>query len=208
MKRIKMLGLLAAMATALMVFAGTASATLTEAPEDPVDAGDPIHAVALNTSLDGAVDIACDESTVSGEFTENGGTTASLSTLNFNGCNKDTVSLIKTGVLTIASNGTVSSNGAEVTVQIHRTIFGFPITTHCIYATSGTAIGTLEESSTAVKTIHNPGAENEEKTFGGTAKIKIESSGLGQKATDGACGEGSQWTGSYTVTTPDYLDID
>jgi len=192
MKYLKTIGLLVLAAAALLALAGPASAKLTEAVGDEVEAGDPIHAVAVNTSLDGAVDIACAESTVSGEFTENGGTTASLSSLNFTECGSDTVSLIKTGVLTIESNGTVKSNGAEVTVQIHRSIFGFPITTHCVYATSGTAIGTLEESS----------------TLGSTAKISIASSGLGQKPTDSACGENSQWTGSYTITTPDYLDVD
>ncbi|HEX5984055.1 MAG TPA: hypothetical protein VFY69_07615 [Solirubrobacterales bacterium] len=208
MKYIKMLGLLALAASALMVLAGTASAKLTEAAGDEVEAGDAIHAVAVNTSLDGAVNIECAESTVSGEFTENGGTTATTNTLTFTECNKDTVTLVKTGSLTIESNGTVKSTGAEVTVQIHRTVFGFPVTTHCVYASSGTAIGTLEESSTVVKEVHNPGMENEEKTFGGTAKINIASSGLGQIPTDGACGENSQWTGSYTVTTPDYLDVD
>jgi hypothetical protein len=189
MKNFKMLGLLAIAAAALMAFAGTASATLTEAAGDPVEAGDSIHAEAPGgTKLDGSVVIECLESTVNGVVSTNGGTSGPISVLSFSKCGNDTVSVLNRGTLAIASSGAVTSTGAEITIQTHRVVLGFPVTTHCIYKTNNTAVGTL--------------------VSGTEAKLNIGSAGIPQIATDGACGNDAVWTGSYRVNSPHYLAVD
>ena len=194
MKYLKMLGLLAVAAASLMAFAGTASATITNGG-GAYDG--PLVSSSSNSELDGSVDVKCKSSVVEGSV-EKGNTSGTISNLSFTECGGDTVTPIpitevisseptvhKTyyGSLAVASNGTVTSSGAEVTVQLHRSIFGFPITTHCIYATNNTAVGTLTEGV-------NP------------AVIHLSGTNIPQKPTDSACGESAQWTGTYTVSTP------
>ncbi|HEX5983192.1 MAG TPA: hypothetical protein VFY69_03200, partial [Solirubrobacterales bacterium] len=175
MKYVKMLGLLAVAAAAMMAFAGIASATVTSGGS--AYTGE-ISASSTNSELDGTVDVKCKQSTVAGSTTS-GATSSSISTLTFTECGSDTVSVVKKGSLSISSSGGVTSSGAEVTVQVHRSIFGFPITTHCIYATgAGTEVGQLTEGTT---TIHLLGTD------------------IPRLSTDSGCGENSQWTGTYTI---------
>jgi hypothetical protein len=191
MKYIKMLGLLAAMAAALMAFAGTASAKLTEASGDPVDNGEAFRAGG-DFGLDGSIDIYCIFSTMEGSVTAAGGTSIKLSSLTFSNCGTDTVTALAKGTLSINSFNEVFSTGAEVTAQLHRSIFGLPITTHCIYSTSNTNIGSLIESN-----------EAESKAI-----ILLNSFWVPQKATDSACGETATWTGGYFVHQPSLLYVD
>jgi hypothetical protein len=183
MKYMKMLGLLAVAAAALMAFVGTASATVTST--GAIYTGN-IHAHSSNTSLDGSVKVSCTGSTVEG-YVNNGSTTGSVSVLTFTGCGNDTVSVLQKGSLTIGSSGTATSTGAEVTVQLHRTVLGFPITTHCIYKTNNTDVGTLTEGNTPI--------------------LHIGSAPIPEVATDGACGNDAVWTGSYHVTQPHNLEV-
>lgn len=226
MKYVKMLGLLAVAAAALMAFAGTASATqLTDASGNVLGVGTVIHAEAESTvTLHPPIgDIECSGSTVKGSITNAGGASATVSGpidttevegkktgLTFTGCNA-TVTVLQTGSLEIHTktanadgNGTLTSKGTRVTVVFA----GF----HCIFetnATNGTDIGTLTGSKNVVKEIHNPGKENEVKTFGGTATLDIEATIPRVGGTSGVfCGSTAQWTGSYKVDTPDYLDVD
>lgn len=185
MKYVKMLGLLAVAAAALMAFVGTASATVTS-PAGTKYTGN-IHSTSINTSLDGSVKVSCLHSTVVG-YVEDGKTTGNISTLHFSECGKDTVSVLANGSLTIASNGTVTSTGAIVTVQLHRSLLGFPVTTHCIYETNNTDVGTLVEGTEPV--------------------LNIGSAPIPEVATDGACGNDAVWTGSYSVKSPHELVID
>jgi len=187
MKYVKMLGLLAVAAAALMAFAGTASAQLTSPKGTPFTGT--ITGTSTDSHLTGSVTIACKHSVVSGSISK-GATTGAISTLDFTGCEPDTVVVLKKGHLTIdrvaANHGTVTSTGAEVTVLTHRTIFGFPVTTHCIYATNNTHIGTFTGSPN--DTSH--------------ATIDINGS-IPRIATDGTCGEDPAiWTGTYTITSP------
>lgn len=205
MKYVKMLGLLAMAAAAVMAFVGSASAaTLTSPTGTVLGTGTVIKAAAEGvTKLDGSVDVACNESHVEGTVTNAGGgvptqtVEGNITKLEFTGCAKDTVNVLAGGSLSIHSlgngNGTLTSTGAIVTVQLHRTLLGFPITTHCIYVTNNTHIGTVTGS-------HN--------TASGTATLDIDSALIPQEPTDGACGENAEWTGSYEVTEPDPLYID
>ncbi|HST68080.1 MAG TPA: hypothetical protein VLI94_00290 [Solirubrobacterales bacterium] len=176
MKYVKMLGLLAIAATALMAFAGTASATLTS-PAGTKYGGE-IIATSTNSQLDGTVDITCTHSEVKGKPSAAGSTSGTISSLTFTNCSRS-VTVTANGSLAIASDGTVRSTGARVTVQ--TTILGFPV--HCIYATNNTVVGKLTEGVAP-------------------AVMHIGSAPIPQEATSGLCGEDAEWTGTYTVKTP------
>jgi len=182
MKYAKILGLLAVAAAALMAFAGTASATITV--NGSAYSGH-IEATSTNTELDGTVDVKCAKSIVTGNVS-NGATTSAVTTLDFTECGSDTVEVTRGGSLRVDSSGTVYSEDAEVTVTVHRSIFGFPVTTHCEYVTAknpGTDIGTLTEHVSPPQ-VHLIGAN------------------IPQTETDSGCGANAQWTGTYTFTTP------
>lgn len=192
MKYVKMIGLLAVAAAALMAFAGPASAKLTS--PSGTTYGGTIHATAGTTSLDGSIDVTCTSSTVTGTVSS-GSTSGPVSSLSFSGCGKDTVTVLgspshgNAGTLAI-SGGSVFSSEAEVTVQLHRSVLGFPITTHCVYVTNNTNVGTF--------------------TGGSPAKLDIDSAQIpvDEEQSDGACGDTAEWTGSYTVNTPNPLFAD
>ncbi|HET9196974.1 MAG TPA: hypothetical protein VFN92_01800 [Solirubrobacterales bacterium] len=188
MKYLKMLGLAAVAAMAFMAFAGSASATTIATKGVATNAAETLTAsiksggsAILKDTNNLTVD-TCKESTVSGttqkdtsgDFT--GPTvTGALSTLTFSGCSH-TTHVLKKGTLHIAwtsgTNGTVSSSGAEVTIQ--STIFGIS----CIAETgSGTVIGTY----TGVK------EGNGTMDINGTIPM--------------TCGGDAVWTGTYTMTT-------
>jgi hypothetical protein len=202
MKYAKMLGLLAVAAAAMMAFAGSASATtLTGSGGTTLGVGTKIHAVNEGTvTLDGGVVITCTESTVEGEVTVAGDATHTAkgtnTTLTFGGCNH-TVTVLTPGTLevhtegaTANNNGTLTSSGAKITVITHSFILG---TAHCIYETNNTDIGRVTGSGTT----HS------------TATLDIDSAAIPIVNTDEICGFGTaEWTGSYSVTTPDYLDVD
>ncbi len=198
MKYVKMLGLAAVAAAALMAFvgAGTASATaLTNGLGETLPAGTEIKAenegtTTLTTSF---LNVTCSSSSVAGktEQKEAASITGKVETLTFGGCNC-TVTVLKKGTLSIShstgSNGTLSSNGAEVTVQC-QTIFG---AVHCIYSTENTELGTLTGSATT----------------GATATMDISSAGIPRAPTNPICDEESNWDAKYKVTQPDALNVD
>ena len=211
MKYLKMLGLAAIAAGALMAFtgAGTASATgltCTQPLGTIVNCPSPvtIHAVNEgNITLDSAVKITCEESTVHGPAstgTDPSGETpnGAIEALTFEKCGGWTVTVKNKGSLEIHTdpmdaatslpnrNGILTSKGAEVTVE------GFGL--HCIYGTpESTEIGTVTGSSTT----------------GGTAVLHITAQikRIGGKSGAFCGGEFSSWTGTYSVTTPMFLDI-
>lgn len=200
MKGIKVLGSLIAAVMVMMAVSASATAViLYENPGDPLDPGDTTHSVSEGTmSIDGSVQVSC-KTTTHGTLVQNGATIPpdtrfpliAITSQTAVECGKDTVTSLKGGTLSIGSGGSVTSSGAEITVQLHRTVLGFPVTTHCIYATNSTSVGTLQESSST----------------GGTAKLNIGSSPVPEVATDGACGNDAVWTGSYSITSPDFLDF-
>jgi hypothetical protein len=219
MKYAKILGLLAMAAAALMAFAGSALATtLTSPANTTLGVGAKIHATNVgNAVLDGPVGVTCKKSTVEGEVTGAGSASTtvkgSITTLTFEECGTATVNVINKGTLeahtdtttirhtepvettdlgthTVANgNGSLTSSGALVTVLTHN-ILG---TTHCEYETNATYIGTVDGS----------------KNTGGTATLTVSSAEIPVVETDFGCGfQPVTWTAEYTVTTPDYLDVD
>jgi hypothetical protein len=192
MKYLKMLGLAAVAAMALMAFvgAGTASATTLEVGGVAKNA-----AVTISSSLAagssailkdefGTTTDTCTESTVSGTTTtpftaaEVDGTVSSLT---FSKCSH-TTDVINKGILYVkwlsATNGTVTSSGAEVTVS--STFFG---ASAVCKTGAGTALGTLTGVNAGNATMH----------INATISCGI----LGN----------SKWTGTYTVTSPTGLGV-
>ncbi|MDQ3724680.1 MAG: hypothetical protein M3335_02115 [Actinomycetota bacterium] len=201
MKYIKMLGLAAVAAAALMAFvgAGTASATtLCTATETPCATANQINAVhdnIIKATLSGTAVLertsgealaSCTVGGMEGKITNGGGSSATVSgdltALTWGakgaGCNQ-TVHTVKLGELEIhhiagTDNGTVTAKNTEVTVEI----FGVS----CTYG-SGAALhlGTLTGGKSPV--LHINAVVN--KTAGGFL-----------------CPEDARWTATYNVTQP------
>ena len=186
MKYVKILGLLAVAAAALMAFAGVASATtvtsssgttpkIVSAANGHVVLDNPIAKIECGSNVEGTVQ------------THGAGVTAggAITALSFTGCtNSWHVTVVSAGSLEIhatsGGNGTLTSSGATV----ESTRFGIT----CRYATSKTDIGTV--------------------TAGEHAKLDI-SAAIPFHSGSGLCGEGATtWTGSYSVSSPTNLSID
>ena len=197
MKYLKMLGLAAIAAAALMAFvgAGTASATqLTGAEGAILGEGTEIKAAAEGTTeLHPPIgSINCKNSTVAGKVTKAGSSTETvkgdIETLTFTECNA-TVTVLQKGSLEVhasgSSNGTLTSTGAQVTVNY----IGF----HCIFSTNNTDLGTITGSAN---------------TASGKATLDIAATIPRTGGGSGAfCGTTAQWTGSYEVSEPATLNI-
>jgi len=191
MKYVKMLGLAAVAAMALMAFAGSASATVLTSPSGTQYKGE-INASAESSLLlkAGFANITCTESSVAGTPTNFGSSTTTvsgpISTLTFSSCNA-TVTVLKKGSLEIHTigkgpNGTLTSTGAEVTVATGGV--------SCTYATNNTDIGTLTGTTTA-----------------GTKATMDISASLTKSAGGFLCASPAAWEGSYWVTKPVPLSV-
>jgi hypothetical protein len=192
MKYVKMLGLLAVAAAALMAFAGTASATLTDGEgKEPST----IHAESVGAaSLTGSLTVTCQKNTVGGTVTTNDANEVSgtITTLTFEECGSDTVEALSKGTLHLTESdgtvGTLYSNGASVTVLTHRPFIG---TVHCIYDTNNTDLGTFTEAH------HNPGTGKYE-----TATLHVNSISLERTTTSFGCGTHSTWEVTFRQIFP------
>jgi hypothetical protein len=188
MKYVKMIGLLAVAAAALMAFAGVASATTVTSNEGEtptVKASSEGHAKLVGPL---GINVQCN-STVEGKVESHGaGVTAkgNLSSLTFTGCtNGYEVTVLAKGSLEIHSSNVLTSTGAEVTV---KTPLGF----NCIYRTNATDVGTLTESETT----------------GGKATLDIGAKAIPRTGHSGLCGATGEWSGSYIVNSPTTLNVD
>jgi hypothetical protein len=196
MKYVKILGLAAIAAMALMAFgAGTASATKlclnslsTTACSSHLGIGGTVEgtltgSAVLETTGGSTLD-TCTGSTVSGKTTTTAATgaavTGNVETLTWTGCTFPTTTITK-GTLEIkhisgTDNGTLTGKGQEVT--INTGFFGA-----CTYGTgAGTDLGTV--------------------VGGNPAKITINALVPLTKNESGLCPAEARWTASYTVTKP------
>lgn len=202
MKYVKILGLLAVAAAALMAFAGTASATTVTSPTGttygtgskfPIHASSEGHAVLHNP----IAKIEC-PSTVNGHLSTNGvthagGTTTAatgpITSLSFEPCtNSWHVTVNVPGSLEVVSDGIAGTYDGPVYSE-GATVTSTRLGIECRYSTGETTkIGTL---------------------VGGTpAKMVIEAS-IPFHGGSGLCGSGATaWTGTYKVTTPGSLFVD
>ncbi|MGN6663151.1 MAG: hypothetical protein ACTHK6_02915 [Solirubrobacterales bacterium] len=199
MKYVKMLGLAAIAAAALMAFVGAGSAsaatTLTCGPNTLCPAETQIHAVSEGKAVLDAPfgNVEC-ESTVQGHTTNAAGSNdGPITALLWSACGNDKVETLANGSLTIETqeaspnnNGTLKSTGAKVTV-VHLGV-------HCIYETSNTDLGTVTGSAN---------------TTSGRATLDIAALIPRVGGTSGSlCGANAPWTGSYEITTPTTLNVD
>jgi hypothetical protein len=189
MKYVKMLGLLAVAAAALMAFAGTASATTVTSPTGTTYTST-IKASAGTTELHGSfITVSCKKSTVEGSVESHGAATTAggaISSLTFSECNFP-VKVLKAGSLEVhgisgTENGTLTSKNAEITIETSIA--------NCIFTTKaeGTDVGTL--------------------TGGSPAKLDINSASIPRTGHSVFCGGSGTWTGGYEVTTPTSVFID
>jgi hypothetical protein len=184
MKYVKMLGLLAVAAAAMMAFAGVASATTVKS--GGANYTSTITAESSNSKLHGSfITVSCTGSHVEGKVESHGaGVTAEgkIGKLSFSGCNY-TVTVKKTGSLIAHTgttpNGTLTSTGAEI--AIHTSVG------ECVFTTSSTPIGTL--------------------TGGNNATLDIDSSAIPRTGGSFFCGSSGEWTGNYTVSVPSNLTL-
>jgi len=198
MKHLKMLGLAAVAAAALMAFVGasTASATTLTNGTTAMKAGDAIHAnnsstIVLTTTFK---NIECKESTIAGSISNAGGTgvsvSISVSSLTWGGCNCEFKTLAGGSfIITSVGNdsGSFTSAKAEITTQCNGTIFG---NVHCIYATgAGTSLGLIAGGPKA-------------------AEIGITDANLPRLATSAICAEKAHLDARYVVDNPASLHID
>ena len=191
MKYIKMLGLLAVAAAALMAFAGSASATEITSSTGKTPT---IKATSTNTALDGAfTTVTCGHSEVGGTVEAHGApndaktpATGKITTLDFTLCNYP-VTVVNNGTLSVTGttptgNGTLTSNGAKV--AIHTSVGT------CVFTTSNTHIGTVTGSNNT----------------GGHAVLDITGK-IPRTEGNFLCGSSGQWTGSYTITHPASFEV-
>jgi hypothetical protein len=213
MKYVKMLGLAAVAAAALMAFVGasTASATVlcktaggTTCPANQAyPAGTEIHGVnegnlVLTTGSE-FTEITCKTGTVKGTTENEGsatetvkGDSASPSDISWGECStpngKCTVTTVNAGTLEVhwiegGNNGTVTGNGTVVTSNC-SSIFG---TIHCIYEAQNEHLGTL--------------------TGGAPATADFESTPINIVSTSGLCPPEAKWDAKYNITSPNPLYV-
>jgi len=183
MKHLKIIGLALVAAAAFMAFAGNASAAPTLTSPSGTEYTGPITATAVETLTlkAGFATDTCTTSTVGGTVSSNTEAEASgsISTLDFGGPCTLTTTTLSTGSLTILPGGEVKAIGSEVTVAA--------LGTSCVYGggpSPGTKLGTL--------------------TGGTTATLSVKA-GLPKISGGFACASPAEWTGKYSVTTPDTL---
>jgi hypothetical protein len=170
---------------------GTASATEFTSPEDTVYTGSIVAKSEGHVILDNPIANAECESSLEAEVESHGeGVTAKagLESLSFTGCtNSWHVTVVSAGSLefhaTESGDGSVISSGAT----IEATRLGVT----CRYATESTAFGTLTGSYTTETTA----------TLDVEAKVPFHSGSF-------LCGESTTWTGSYTISSPEFLTVD
>jgi len=188
MKYLKLLGLAAVAATALIAFvgAGTASAVTLCTTDEPgtttctgsawkvthIEASQIGSGVLEDTS--GNTLITCTTSSMTaGPMSTGGGagtpSTGSVTALSFSNCNSTPV-VLKKGTLSVNSSRQFISNGGEITASL----FGVS----CNYATSNTVLGTGVQGSDTL-TIN--------------AVIKRSAGGF-------LCPETTKWTATFTIT--------
>ena len=201
MKYVKILGLLAVAAAALMAFAGSAFATTITAPTGTAYTG-AITATSEGTAKlkNPIATIECHSQVKGEKLTHGNGVTAEGAitsllwgkegTLNGKCHNSWEVGTVNPGTLQIhyleKNVGTLTSSGAKVLA----TRFGIK----CVYETNNTDIGKFTDS-------HKTGA---------TATLHIEATiPINEAESSGLCfGIPAEWSGSYKVETPDAIYID
>ena len=200
MNRVKMFGLFALTATALMSFAASASATTVTSPKGTTYTGAIVassegHAIFHDASGLG-ITIECNQSLEWKVEKHGAGVTVAgpVASMTWTNCtNNWSYTTLKAGSLELhnvsgSENGTLTSAGAEWTSK--QSTSGL----HCIYSTgAATDFGTLTGSTVT----------------GGNATLDIAATINRTGGSSGIlCGSKLTWTGSFRFTTPATLYVD
>lgn len=188
MKHLRMLGLLAVAAAALMAFAGSASATSVTSNNGTTPE---IRATSSNSELDGAfVTVKCSHSEVHSKVEQHGPSVTvkgKNSLLTFTGCNYE---------VTVKTAGSLELHGTSTTGNAALTSLGAEISIHtsigtCIFTTNSTVIGEITGSN------HT----------GGNAVLDLNSAKIPRTGGNFLCGSSGTWTGSYAIGTPSTFEV-
>jgi len=197
---IKKSGLIVLAAVAAMAFAGTASATeLTSPAGTKLALGTEVTAELVGgpVVIDGASsNYECTEAPALGKLEQQGSSVTvkgSLVEWWLGGCGSSKVSVLKKGTVELHTqegssngNGTITVSGTEVTMEASTGL-------HCIFTTNNTDLGVFTGS----------------KNTGGHAKVDLAGIVPRTAGRSGIfCGTSTGITGSYTITSPSYLDLD
>jgi hypothetical protein len=196
MKHLKMLGLVAGVAMALVALAGGGTASATTLFTDPAKtthyaSGTEIQTTltkgtsAIFTGSGGEVLNTCTSSTITGKTTSTSGTLLGIVLSTFTLTCGKTTHTVSNGVMSIewtsGTSGAVRGQASEVTID---GIFGVS----CTYGTgTGTRLGTI--------------------TGGIEAKLNIAAVGLVKTAGSFLCPSSAGWDAEYTLTKPHSLYV-
>lgn len=193
MRYVKILGLLAITATALLAVAPIASATQLTSPGGTVYTGS-VEAEAKELSMHGVANYTCKRSPAKGHVVTHGSSSTAAGVLTswaFEECSPGHVLILENGTLTIHTqeegannNGIVTSTGAKV--ESVSTNMGIT----CIYSTNETQIGVFTGSNSK------------------NATVVVDSALIPRTGGSIFCGSSSEITGTYVITTPSTLSID
>jgi len=195
MRYMRICGLVTLAAAALMVFISAALASEATSPSGTRFDG------TIHLTSDGAVTlhipvtVTCNHATKHGHIVgeDASGIDVEITTEKFTDCGSNHITVVHAGSLEIRTqsgssngNGTLVSSGAEISIQV--TSLGLT----CVYTTSSTHLGTVTGS----------------KNTGGKAKAHVDSVAIPRTGGSFFCGSSGEITGSYSVESPTYLDID
>lgn len=196
MRHLKYVGLVTVAMVVLSAYPGTASATVLTSPKDWTLTSTVRLTSELSQKLvlHTSVDVECSRSWLEANIKEHGKditTKAEIYAFKFEECGNNHVTVKKGGTLEVHSlgngNGTVTSTGAEISVQV--TSLGIT----CVFTTSSTHIGTLT------------GSANTEKF---TATLHMSGTKIPRTGGSIFCGSSGELTANYEVEVPMTLYVD
>lgn len=191
MRYIKMLGLVAVAAAAMLAFAAAASATTIMSSGSPYTGKIAAEILGGGVQLHGVETFTCQTSVGEGTVEEHGSSITAkgkVSGWDLTDCNSNVdLAVFKTGELevhaTSKGNATVTSSGVEI--QVTNTSMGLT----CIFTTTNTHIGTLKGNES------------------NNARLELESAEVPRTGGSIFCGSSGEITGEYEITTPSSLYV-
>jgi hypothetical protein len=205
MKYVKTLGLLTVAAAALMAFAATASATtLTDKTNAAAPYEGHIQAVfGKSTWIGGPSEVSCSGGGITAKVKNKGGPKESetvaleVVSMAFSECGSShvTVNVAENYEIHTDKVGVNDGNGTATMGRIRKTIQNTSIGLSCEYEALAVDIGTIDGSR---------------KTVGGKHPTAVVTTGAKLPRVGGSffCGTSVEWLAEWTITTPDYLDVD
>jgi hypothetical protein len=208
MKQLKMLGVAAVAALALMAVIGSATASAkvcsTAGTGTACGASDgneytgAFSATATNATLtSGFVTVSCTDSVATGDITNSATGAGTITGLTFSGCTHN-----------LGSGGCTASTTASTTAPWAATVTHTTGTNGTLAVKTVTGEFTCTILGSAVKCIYKAGEATAVVTGAEPAVVKATSVALEKEAgSNGLCSNEGTWSGTYTVTSPTSLFV-